>query len=123
MDKALYERELARLQVDLVSMQRWVNETGARIAVVFEGRKHYFLVEFAQEPGALRQFLDDVLGPDDDITLFEYVKRNNRETGPALVGIELADAADLPGLLERMAAAPSTIEHLSPDSPLTRFLV
>ena len=92
-------------------------------AIVFEGRKHYFLVEFAQEPGALRQFLDSVLGPDDDITLFEYVKRNNRETGPALVGIELADAADLPGLLDRMAAAPSTIEHLSPDSPLTRFLV
>jgi threonine dehydratase len=92
-------------------------------AIVFEGRKHYFLVEFAQEPGALRQFLDSVLGPDDDITLFEYVKRNNRETGPALVGIELADAADLPGLLDRMAAAPSNIEHLSPDSPLTRFLV
>jgi threonine dehydratase len=92
-------------------------------AAVFEGRKHYFLVEFAQEPGALRQFLDEVLGPDDDITLFEYVKRNNRETGPALVGIELADAADLPGLLRRMAAAPSTIEHLPPDSPLTRFLV
>ena len=92
-------------------------------AAVFEGRKHYFLVEFAQEPGALRQFLDEVLGPDDDITLFEYVKRNNRETGPALVGIELADAADLPGLLARMDAAPSTIEHLPPDSPLTRFLV
>ena len=92
-------------------------------ALVFEGRKHYFLVEFAQEPGALRNFLDSVLGPDDDITLFEYVKRNNRETGPALVGIELADAADLPGLLERMDAAPSRIEHLSPDSPLTRFLV
>ena len=58
-------------------------------ALVHTGRKHYFLVEFPQEPGALRQFLDDVLGPDDDITLFEYVKRNNRETGPALVGIEL----------------------------------
>ena len=92
-------------------------------ALVFEGRKHYFLVEFAQEPGALRSFLDEVLGPDDDITLFEYVKRNNRETGPALVGVELADAADLPGLLSRMDAAPSRIEHLPPDSPLTRFLV
>jgi threonine dehydratase len=54
------------------------------------GRKHYFLVDFPQEPGALRRFLDEVLGPDDDITLFEYVKRNNRETGPALVGIELS---------------------------------
>ena len=65
-------------------------------ALVHTGRKHYFLVEFPQEPGALRRFLDDVLGPDDDITLFEYVKRNNRETGPALVGIELGSADDLP---------------------------
>ena len=68
-------------------------------ALVHEGRKHYFLVEFPQEPGALRQFLDEVLGPDDDITLFEYVKRNNRETGPALVGIELGAPEDLPSLL------------------------
>src|SRR5699024_2580113 len=67
-------------------------------ALVYEGRKHYFLVEFPQEPGALRRFLDQVLGPDDDIALFEYVKRSNRETGPALVGIELAGADDLPGL-------------------------
>ena len=71
-------------------------------ALVHEGRKHYFLVEFPQEPGALRRFLDEVLGPDDDITLFEYVKRSNRETGPALVGIELARPEDLPALLERM---------------------
>jgi threonine dehydratase len=91
-------------------------------ALVFEGRKHYFLVEFPQEPGALRVFLDSVLGPDDDITLFEYVKRNNRETGPALVGIELARAEDLPPLLERMTSSGSTIEHLAPDSPLTRFV-
>jgi threonine dehydratase len=91
-------------------------------ALVFEGRKHYFLVEFPQEPGALRVFLDSVLGPDDDITLFEYIKRNNRETGPALVGIELARAADLTPLLTRMAASGSTIEHLAPDSPLTRFV-
>ena len=60
-----------------------------------EGRKHYFLVDFPQEPGALRRFLDEVLGPDDDITLFEYVKRSNRETGPALVGIELGRPEDL----------------------------
>ena len=49
--------------------------------LISEGRKHYFIVEFPQEPGALRRFLDEVLGPDDDITLFEYVKRTNRETG------------------------------------------
>ena len=92
-------------------------------ALVYEGRKHYFLVEFPQEPGALRRFLDEVLGPNDDITLFEYVKRNNREIGPALVGIELASAEDLPGLLERMDAAPPKIEHVTTDSPLFRFLL
>jgi threonine dehydratase len=92
-------------------------------ALVHEGRKHYFLVEFPQEPGALRAFLDDVLGPDDDITLFEYVKRSNRETGPALVGIELGSPEDLQPLLDRMAAAPPRIEQVSPDSPLFRFLL
>jgi threonine dehydratase len=92
-------------------------------ALVHEGRKHYFLVEFPQEPGALRAFLDDVLGPDDDITLFEYVKRNNRETGPALVGIELGRPEELEPLLERMRLAPPHIERVPPDSPLFRFLL
>ncbi|HJQ02875.1 MAG TPA: threonine ammonia-lyase IlvA [Jatrophihabitans sp.] len=92
-------------------------------SLVHEGRKHYFLVEFPQEPGALRQFLDEVLGPDDDITLFEYVKRNNRETGPALVGIELSQPADLAPLLHRMEAGTARVQLLPPDSPLTRFLV
>ncbi|MFR9806329.1 threonine ammonia-lyase IlvA [Pseudonocardia sp. RS010] len=92
-------------------------------ALVWEGRKHYFLVEFPQEPGALRRFLDDILGPDDDITLFEYVKRSNRETGPALVGIELGDPADLEPLLARMETAPPRIERIPPDSPLFRFIL
>ena len=92
-------------------------------ALVHEGRKHYFLVEFPQEPGALRRFLDEVLGPDDDITLFEYVKHNNRETGPALVGIELGSPATLPDLLARMDAAPPRIERVPPDTPLFRFVV
>ncbi|GAA4992055.1 threonine ammonia-lyase IlvA [Kineococcus glutinatus] len=92
-------------------------------ALVHEGRKHYFLVEFPQEPGALRRFLDEVLGPDDDITLFEYVKRSNRETGPALVGVELARADDLGPLLARMAAAPPAVERVDPASPLFRYLL
>ena len=91
-------------------------------ALVHEGLKHYFLVEFPQEPGALRRFLDEVLGPDDDITLFEYVKRNNRETGPALVGVELQDAADHAPLLARMAASPLRVEPVPPESPLFRFV-
>jgi threonine dehydratase len=92
-------------------------------SLVHEGLKHYFLVSFPQEPGALRQFLDDVLGPDDDITLFEYVKRNNRETGVALVGIEIGAAADLPGLLGRMEKAPLDIERIKPGSAEFRYLI
>ncbi len=92
-------------------------------ALIHEGRKHYFLVEFPQEPGALRQFLDEVLGPDDDITLFEYTKRNNRETGPAMVGIELARPEDLPALLARMEASPPKIEMVETASALFRFLL
>ena len=92
-------------------------------SLIHEGLRHYFLVTFPQEPGALRRFLDEVLGPDDDITLFEYVKRNNRETGPALVGVELASADDLPSLLDRMEAAPPRIEKIDSDSPWFRFLL
>jgi threonine dehydratase len=91
-------------------------------SLVHAGLKHYFLVEFAQQPGALRRFLDDVLGPDDDITLFEYVKRNNRETGPALVGIELGRADGLEPLLARMKASPMRIEQISPGTPQFAYL-
>jgi threonine dehydratase len=92
-------------------------------SLVHQGLKHYFLVEFPQEPGALRGFLDNVLGPGDDITLFEYVKKNNREIGPALVGIELAATDDLDPLLTRMDASGLHIEKLSAGSPAFRFLV
>jgi len=92
-------------------------------SLVYEGLKHYFLVTFPQEPGALRAFLDETLGPDDDITLFEYVKRNNRETGVALVGIEISSRDDLPLLLSRMEAAPLDIERINPNSPEFRYLI
>jgi len=90
--------------------------------LIYEGRKHYFLVNFPQEPGALRRFLDEVLGPDDDITYFEYVKRSNREHGPALVGIELGSRDDLAGLRERMEQSNIEVEVLDPHSPMFRFL-
>ncbi len=92
-------------------------------SLVHLGLKHYFLVDFPQEPGALRRFLDEVLGPNDDITLFEYVKRNNRETGEALVGIELGSAAGLEGLLARMRATEIHVEALEPGSPAYRYLL
>ncbi len=91
-------------------------------SLVHQGLKHYFLVDFPQEPGALRMFLDQVLGPDDDITLFEYVKRNNRETGAALVGIELGAPEDLEALRARMESSPMDVERLVPGSPAYRYL-
>ncbi len=91
-------------------------------SLVHQGLKHYFLVDFPQEPGALRRFLDQVLGPEDDITLFEYVKRNNRETGAALVGVQLGSPDGLQPLLVRMHASPLQCERLDPNSPAYRYL-
>lgn len=90
-------------------------------ALIHEGRKHYFMVEFPQEPGSLRRFLDEVLGPDDDITMFEYVKRNNRDTGPALVGIEIGDPAQFPALMARIEASPIAVEPIDPAGPFYRY--
>ncbi|GGB23605.1 L-threonine dehydratase [Flexivirga endophytica] len=92
-------------------------------ALVHEGRKHYLLVDFPQEPGALRRFLEDILGPDDDITFFEYVKRNNREFGPAMVGVELGDPSTYDALLERAEESPLEVEPIPLDSPLLRYLL
>jgi threonine dehydratase len=92
-------------------------------SLIHEELLHYFLVNFPQEPGALRRFLDEILGPEDDITRFEYVKRNNRELGPALVGIEIPRPADLPGLLTRLASSPLQAERVEPGSPLFHFLL
>lgn len=91
-------------------------------SLVDRGLKHYFLVNFPQEPGQLRRFLDEVLGADDDITLFEYIKRNNRETGTALVGIELGHAEDLPDLLARMESSRIDCERLEPGTPAYAYL-
>ncbi len=71
-------------------------------SLVSQGRKHYFIIEFAQKPGQLRQFVDQALGPTDDIVRFEYIKKTNKERGAALVGIELRHRADLEPLLRRM---------------------
>jgi threonine dehydratase len=92
-------------------------------SLVHRGLKHYFLVEFPQEPGALRRFLDEVLGRDDDIVLFEYVKRDNRETGAALVGIELSDRDGYEPLWKRMEASPLKIQHVAPGTTAYRFLI
>ncbi|WP_215523044.1 threonine ammonia-lyase IlvA [Varibaculum prostatecancerukia] len=89
----------------------------------YEGLRHYFLVTFNQEPGALRAFLNDVLSEGEDIIYFQYTKKNNRDTGPALVGIELPDPTDIKGLRRRMAASPLQVQEIDPSSQIFKILV
>ena len=92
-------------------------------SLVYQGRKHYFLVEFAQKPGQLKKFVNFALGPDDDIALFEYIKKNNKEKGPALVGIELKDKKDLEPLLARMKEIELNYTILKSDDLLYKYLI
>ena len=90
---------------------------------IYEGLLYYFIVNFPQRAGALRQFLDKVLGPDDDITTFEYTKKNNKESGPALVGIELKNSKDYDGLISRMNENNFSYKEVNKDSTLFDLLI
>ena len=89
----------------------------------FEGLKHYFLVRFAQRPGALKEFVNHVLGPNDDITRFEYMQKHNKETGPALVGIELKERRDYEVLVENMKRFQINYTELNKNDNLFGYLV
>jgi threonine dehydratase len=89
----------------------------------FEGLKHYFLVRFAQRPGALKEFVNNVLGPHDDITRFEYMQKTNKESGPALVGIELQNRGDYRVLLDKMNSYHIDFSELNKDDKLFGYLV
>ena len=91
-------------------------------SLLYEGLKHYFIVRFPQRSGAFKDFLD-VLGPNDDITRFEYAKKNNREQGPAMVGIELKCKEDFEPLMERMDKAKIVYEYLNNQPDLFSYLV
>jgi threonine dehydratase len=92
-------------------------------SLLYEGLKHYFIVRFPQRPGALKLFVNNVLGPGDDITRFEFIKKTSKENGPALVGIELKNADDYPALLQRMAAHRFDVIELNSNQTLFEYLV
>jgi len=92
-------------------------------SLMYEGLKHYFIVNFPQRPRALREFLDDVLGPNDDITRFEYTKKSNKDNGPALVGIELTCKEDYEPLVQRMNAHGIKYMEINHDPTLLNLLV
>ena len=85
--------------------------------------KHYFIVRFPQRAGALREFVEKVLGPNDDITHFEYTKKTNRINGSAVVGIELKHTADFDSLVERMKRLNFYGDYINDNPTLFEFLV
>ncbi len=89
----------------------------------YEGLKHYFLVNFAQRPGALKEFVNDVLGPTDDITRFEYMQKTNKESGPALIGVELKCREDYDQLLQNLKRLHINYTELNKDDTLFGYLV
>ena len=92
-------------------------------SLLYEGLKHYFLVRFPHRPGALKLFVNQILGPNDDITRFEFIKKTQREDGPALVGIELKTASDYSSLISRMNEHNFDYKDLNSDHILFEYLV
>jgi threonine dehydratase len=92
-------------------------------ALQYEGLKHYFLINFAQRPGALKEFVNNILGPTDDITRFEYMQKTNKENGPALVGIELQSKKDYEVLVQKMESYKINYTELNKNDTLFGYLV
>jgi threonine dehydratase len=89
----------------------------------YEGLKHYFLIRFAQRPGALKEFVSKVLGPNDDIIRFEYMQKHNKETGPALVGIELKTKSDYEVLIQNLHQYQINFTEIKPEDNLFGYLI
>ncbi|PYE47579.1 threonine ammonia-lyase IlvA [Paenibacillus barcinonensis] len=92
-------------------------------SLIYEGLKYYFMVNFPQRAGALREFLEEVLGPNDDIARFEYTKKHDKENGPALVGIELMYKEDYQPLIERMNRKGIAYTELNKNLNLFNMLI
>jgi threonine dehydratase len=92
-------------------------------SLLYEGLKHYFIIRFVQRPGALKEFVNHVLGPDDDITRFEFIQKHNKETGPALIGVELKNKKDYEILLANFRKYNIHFTELNKDDNLFGYLV
>jgi threonine dehydratase len=92
-------------------------------SMLYEQLKHYIIVRFAQRPGALKEFVNDILGPNDDIVRFEFIQKHNKETGPALIGIEVKSKEDFAALVERMDARNLNYTLVNQNENLFEYLV
>lgn len=92
-------------------------------SLLYERLKHYFIIRFPQRSGALLSFIRDVLGPEDDITHFSYIKKTNKEQGPAIIGIEVPSPKAYESLVERMRQQNIVYEYLNDKNDLFEFLI
>jgi threonine dehydratase len=92
-------------------------------SLLYEGLKHYFIVRFAQRPGALKEFVNHILGPNDDIVRFEFIQKHNKETGPALIGIEVKSREDYSLLIQRMNQYRLNFTEVNQNENLFEYLV
>jgi threonine dehydratase len=92
-------------------------------SLLYEGLKHYFIVRFAQRPGALKEFVNHILGPTDDIVRFEFIQKHNKETGPALIGIEVKSKDDFNRLIQRMDSHQLNYTVVNQNENLFEYLI
>jgi threonine dehydratase len=92
-------------------------------SLFYEGLKHYFLIQFPQRPGALKDFVTKIIGPEDDITFFQFSKKNNRESGPAVVGLELKNKEDLNNILTNLKMLQFQFDYLNDNPSLFNQLI
>ena len=92
-------------------------------ALLYQTLKHYFLITFNQTPGQLKKFINNILGPNDDISRFEYLKKNNKNQGVVLLGIELQDKSDLCNILKKMEKYEFEYVKINPNDLLYTYLI
>jgi threonine dehydratase len=92
-------------------------------SLMYEGLKHYFMIQFPQRPGALREFVNEVLSESDDITYFQFIKKNNRDVGPVVVGLEVKNENDIQAIKEKMNRKGFQFEYLNENNPLLALLI
>ena len=92
-------------------------------SLLYEGLKHYFIVSFPQRSGAFLSFIRDNLGPADDLVMFQYTKKTNKEDGPALIGIEVESKEEFEALVHRMKTNGVNYEYINENNKLFEILI
>ncbi|WP_374505709.1 threonine ammonia-lyase IlvA [Flavobacterium sp.] len=92
-------------------------------SLLYEGLMHYFIIQFPQRPGSLKEFVNEILGPDDDITYFQFTKKNNRESAPVVVGLELKNKNDINPIKAKMTERGFQYNYINEKQDLFNQLI